>query len=122
MKRLTTTLLIVLAASVPAAAFGASDHVISGAGSASCGKYLEDRASGSQLVKALYWSWLQGFLSGANIHAAVYDEELMVAIPDSETLLIYVDKHCRDNPLHQVHQAAFALYRELPRLPRLPKQ
>jgi len=82
---------------------------MSGAGTTSCGKYIEHGEESSDL----FVSWAQGFLSGANIAAHVYAKKEMVLLPDSASIKAYLDKFCRDNPLDSPSQGVIFLYREL---------
>lgn len=89
-----------------------SDFAFSGAGASSCGKYLESRAESDKAIDGIYISWLQGFLSGANLERH-RSGKAMVNLPDGESILSYTDKYCRENPLASVIEAAFVLNREL---------
>lgn len=88
-------------------------YPIAGAGASSCGKWLEARAMRSMEVDSTFGSWVQGFLSGMNMQRSLMTKDSWVLLPDMQSILAYVDKHCRDNPLHFVDEASLALYVEL---------
>lgn len=113
MSRVTATLLITFALlSAPAQA--ADDRYgVAGAGAASCGKWIEARKADNQSTNLMLTSWLQGFLSGMNTQRSLLTNQEYLLIPDSPTLLAYVDKACRDNPLSNVYVVAIRLYQEM---------
>ena len=91
--------------------------VIAGPGAASCGLYIEGRAlpsAGSRgSINDMTVLWIQGFLSGMNAYRSVSKHGEMVLLPDAPSLLAYMDKYCRENPLKSVVQGASAMYAEL---------
>jgi hypothetical protein len=90
----------------------ANDKVVTGVGIMSCGKFLEFRASREEMMDMALTSWLQGLLSGMNMQLIVRREPSK-ALPDPETIMAYVEKHCRDKPLSNPMGGALGLYREL---------
>ena len=74
---------------------------IQGAGAVDCGVWLTDRAEGSHNTGI---AWLQGFISSYNLY---HDEDAFGAV-SWQSLVAYVDKFCRDNPLRSVSHAADA--------------
>jgi len=90
---------------------GQDDIVAAGSGVSSCGRYLSGRSENDSMLNSIYGTWLQGFFSGVNVHRRISGKE-MISIPDSESLLFYVEKFCRDNPLRSVYEASIALVRE----------
>lgn len=93
-----------------ASAQASSGQAIAGAGGVSCGKYLEIRAHSSAELDGLFTSWLQGFLSGMNTYRFVATRQEMSQIPDGPSLLAYMDKYCRDNPLKSAYSGAMTLH------------
>ena len=83
---------------------------VAGAGGVQCGDYLGHRKQSKPPLDALYQSWLNGYVSGFN----QFSPNTQVAkIPSPDTLLAYVDKYCRENPLSPVKYAADTLIMEL---------
>jgi hypothetical protein len=81
---------------------------IRGAGNFGCGEYLEDRKKGAtQDPITITWVW--GYLSAYN-HFSTHKS---VDLPDGPTVLAYMDKHCRDNPLSAISGGTLALLGEL---------
>ena len=89
-------------------------QVISGPGANTCGSYLEARSANDSVNNNLLSSWIQGFLSGANVERARVKLK-MNAIPDASSLLAYADKYCRNSPLKSLTQAVIQLDGELER-------
>jgi hypothetical protein len=87
--------------------------VLIGVGTASCGQYLELRAKHSSYINDSFEGWLGGFASGMN-HARLADTGRLKLLPDGPSMLAYVDKFCRENPLKSVFIGADALFAELP--------
>ena len=80
----------------------------SGAGTTSCGQYLQDRKTDSRFDYQ-YTQWVSGYFSAYNFFSTYPQIERQSA----ETVLAYLDKHCRDNPLHLVIQGVDAMVGEL---------
>jgi hypothetical protein len=102
-------LLILAIAGAPLCALAASDdHVhLMGIGSNSCGKWLEAKDSAS--ARAIYRSWILGFITGANWHAGSTKQ---ASVPDAAASMAYIDRYCANNPLHIVGLAAAALVQD----------
>lgn len=101
---------IALAAlSVSAHAQSSEGYAFSGAGTTSCGNYIEHGEDNA----ALFITWAQGFLSGANMAADVLANKDFVLIPDGASIKAYLDKYCRENPLESPSQGTIFLFREL---------
>lgn len=86
---------------------------VAGPGATSCGKWIEARALQRKEVDAVLTTWIQGFLSGMNTQRLAHSNQEVSLIPDPPTLLAYVDKACRDNPLDQVYLIAIKLYQDM---------
>ncbi|MBL8362953.1 MAG: hypothetical protein JNN18_20870 [Rubrivivax sp.] len=82
---------------------------ISGLGGIGCAEYLEDRRAANKTQDALYGTWAWGYLSGYN-HFSSHKE---VDIPTIPTILAYLDKYCRVNPLEKVVVGAITLIGDL---------
>jgi hypothetical protein len=84
--------------------------VIYGAGSNTCGTYLEDRAK-IPSAGQVYAAWVYGLISGHNLFAAgnqVRREKI-----EEAAIVAYLDKECREEPFSSVVTAAFKLISEL---------
>ena len=76
----------------------------------SCGEWF--RSANSEVARAQYTSWFRGFVSGYNFGSP--DGQVpMGRMPDDQTLYLFIDKYCRDNPLNRFVSAAFKLVEEL---------
>lgn len=76
----------------------------------SCGSWIE--SSREAELRELYLFWMRGFVSGYN--AGSNDRTVpLEAMPNQETLALYIDKHCRENPLSPFFGAAFTLVKEI---------
>ncbi len=83
---------------------------VSGFADMSCGAWISSSNDPSGRIQ--YLAWLRGFISGVNYS----DRQKQIKIeklPSNETLILYVDKYCRDNPLSNFPGAAFKLVEEL---------
>jgi hypothetical protein len=97
----------------PMSASASEEQAIASVGASSCGLWIEARESKEEGLNNFIGSWLQGFLSGMNTQRHFDTRKRMAAIPDSGTLIAYVDKYCRDNPLKTVYQASTRLYDDI---------
>lgn len=76
----------------------------------SCGAWV--KSQNNEAVRAQYLYWFRGFVSGYN-HGSKTKQVAFEAMPNQETLSLYIDKYCRENPLHLFVGAAFDLVKEL---------
>ena len=86
----------------------------------SCGAWV--KSAESDVARAQYRSWFRGFVSGYN-YGNPSRQVAAEKMPNEQTLVLFVDKHCRDNPLNHFDSAAFALVEALrdPPVPQEPK-
>ena len=101
-------LLLLLA--FPALSAAQEKYEISGAGTVSCGKFLENQKS--TILNNMQISWAQGFLSGMNLAGSGSAEE-MVVLPDSESINLYLVNYCNANPLESAAIGTVRLFKEL---------
>jgi hypothetical protein len=82
-----------------------------------CGPYLEARRGGSA-GDDTYLALIRGFWSGYNMatHGPQFRSEI-----DNPTVLAYLDKYCRDNPMAVVYGGAIALVKETGAWPPKPR-
>ena len=100
LKLITFALCLLLA--LPAHAQRAAGII--GAGTVTCGKYVDDRTNAVPAQSFHYFNWMQDQFS-VHPHIAV--------IPNPDTLALYLDKYCRDHPLDTLLMGAFALLSDL---------
>lgn len=86
---------------------GAQGVVVAGEGLVTCGAYLQSRQTGpSPTQDYIYATWVRGYLSGFNMATS---GRPVPTISSPETILAYLDKHCRANPLNTLAQGVVAL-------------
>lgn len=100
------SLLTILNADVSQAS---SRYAIAGIGSTSCGQYLKPPSSTKEISDIIMVTWIQGYLSGTNTQRLINTKTEMKLQPDSESIVAFVDKFCRDNPLKTVYEATISL-------------
>ena len=88
-----------------------------GTGGLSCGKFIESRQQNNIGQQQLFVQWVWGFLSAYNMHgnfASKYHRTPQLRdIPDEQTVLLYLDTHCNQYPLHNVLQGTLSLIKDL---------
>jgi hypothetical protein len=72
----------------------------------SCGKW----ASYDETQRGWYLLWLKGFFTGHNFGNP---GNQIMDLPDDESLGLYFDKYCRDNPLGNITTPTLRLTKEL---------
>lgn len=87
-----------------------SKFAIAGSGSTSCGQYLKPPSTTKAISDLIMVTWIQGYLSGTNTQRLIDNNEKTMKIqPDSESIVAFVDKFCRENPLKSVYEATMML-------------
>ena len=76
----------------------------------SCGEWVRSRQAQDQSAQWQYRSWFRGFVSGFN---EATPQRQVSRFPNDDTVALYVDKFCRENPLLDFPFAATKLVREL---------
>lgn len=105
-------LIVILVLSCPAVVHAQSrNQALSGAGTVSCSSYLAHESDPT--ARVMFISWTQGFLSGMNMADHVTAKEPFVLLPDGDSIMEYLDKYCRDNPLEYPSVGTMHLYKEL---------
>lgn len=102
MRRPTTTALIatLLAASVVApTAHAQRQFTGGGAGNMKCGDYLQARERQQSVDGVVSWTW--GYITAYNQWSTA---PAIDSFPERNTIIAYLDKHCRDNPLDVILQ------------------
>lgn len=82
--------------------------MIYGAGSFSCGKWLENRREQGGWAQVANTTWVAGYVTAAQDHGG-----LNLKTSDTNAMEAFVDKHCRENPLDSILDASRALVRAL---------
>lgn len=99
----------------PAAAAQATDTIaIWGIGQISCGRFVQERERGAGAYgpfDATFRQWLLGFLTALNWSDPERPD--LLAGTDAEGAMLWVENHCRSQPLDTFFDAALALRREL---------
>lgn len=115
MRKLTAAVAVLLAATSISAISGNDSEIqffSSGAGTHSCGDYLENRQSDKGSYKGPaaghYYSWVLGYVSGMNTYS---NKKLTDPLPLNSTIA-YLDKYCQDHPLKPVINGASCLFLE----------
>jgi hypothetical protein len=68
--------------------------------------------AGNVMGRVQYHSWFRGFVSGYNFGNP--DNQVPLnAMPNEQTLYLYVDKYCRENALNPFISAAFRVVEDL---------
>jgi len=76
----------------------------------SCGAWV--KSTDVEWGRAQYLSWFRGFVSGYN-YGNPGNQVQLERMPNAETLYLFVDKYCRENPLNPFVSAAFQLVEQL---------
>lgn len=88
-----------------------------GTGQLSCGKFVEYRNQNNEGQLDIIVQWIWGFLSAYNYRGyfgTSYQGRLpQIDLPDSPTVLLYLETHCRKHPTNSVLDATFGLVKEL---------
>ena len=83
---------------------------IAGFDDMSCGAWVASERN--PVARAHYLTWFRGFISGHNF--ANPDHQIPSSqIPSPETITLYVDRHCEQDPLSDVAMAVFNLVGQL---------
>ena len=112
MKKLATVL-IVLGLMLPSFGEAQGTSKLKGVVAGSCGEWVEWREDKS--FDILIKSSVVGFMVGMNVMRALATKGNSegVNIPDATTIVLYVDKYCRENPLVTVAVGLTSLWVEL---------
>jgi len=84
--------------------------VMTGAGSTSCGQYLEFKQEGEMFGNA-YFSWAQGFMSAVNLN--FLSEGNTTDLSDIAGQEKWLENYCNENPLETYSAAVVRLWNVL---------
>lgn len=76
----------------------------------SCGAWI--KSAGDTEGRAQYQSWFRGFVSGYNF-GNTENQAHFGRMPNEQTLYLFIDEYCRENPLNPFVSAAFKLVEEI---------
>jgi hypothetical protein len=85
------------------------EFAIGGPGAFPCTKYL----SASPSDDALFISWVQGFLSGANSYRYLSQRKELLLLPESEEITASVSVFCKKNQTKSVYHASMNLWQSI---------
>ena len=88
-----------------------------GTGGLSCGQFVEAKDANHKEQLDLYVQWVWGFLSAYQTHGS-FDTvwrrvEHIKSLPDSPTVILFLDTYCHKYPTDDVKDATFGLLKEL---------
>ena len=91
---------------------------IIGAGNTSCGAYVtsyEKDIGGRPMSTMFDVTWTQGFLTGMNAYKSTANngKASLVALPDSDSIRVYLYKYCRENPTNAIIYGGAQLFWKL---------
>jgi hypothetical protein len=75
----------------------------------SCGAWV--KSANNTSARAQYDSWFRGFVSGYNFGNP--KNQVRGRLPNDQTLFLFIDQYCRENPLNPFVSAAFKLVETL---------
>lgn len=91
-----------------------------GTGTLSCGEFIKYKEEGNSGQLDLFAQWSWGFMSAYSMRDHFVPQWRGISktgdidnIPDSPTVLLFLEKHCRERPLDNVLAATIALTRAL---------
>lgn len=77
----------------------------------SCGSYIKDRQARNQTGIAISRAWIEGYVSSYNIHTpATFN---ILGRTDIESVMLWLDNWCTNNPLKKLGNAMEVLMLEL---------
>ncbi len=90
---------------------------IIGTGQFSCGQFIEYRKVNNTQQLEMIVQWVWGFLSAYNARGNFNSQWHRVShirnLPDSPTVLLYIETYCQKYPIDTVTDSTFALIKEL---------
>jgi len=97
------------------AAFAEVNGNFTALGPKSCGVYVKNRQADpnthdTAVVNLAITGWIAGWITSVNY---LTPGKVHFFDTDQESIFLYIDKYCRDNPLKNMHQALIALFYDL---------
>jgi len=90
--------------------------MVIGAGTFSCGKFMEYQKENNKVQQHLTVQWVWGFLIAYNFRSnfnSEYQQTSQIIIPDKPTVLLYMETYCQKNPIKKVLDGTFSLINTL---------
>lgn len=91
-----------------------------GTGTLSCGEFIKQKEANNSTQMDLFVQWSWGFMSAYAMRdnftvrwKGPSKTGNLTTMPDSSTVLLFLEKHCRENPLDNVLSATVALTKAL---------
>ena len=104
MQKIVVYLLLLLAST--STSYAQEAWTGNGIGMQGCGQYIENRRTPNQRYDNEMAEWFYGFLTGRNYYSS--SPQIKRSI-EASTVLAYLDKYCRENPLASVGAGALEL-------------
>ncbi len=84
-------------------------YTIKGAGTISCGRYIDDKRNSPGLEHVANMHWVQGFITGVNYSSTKnYGSGI-----DMIAMAQYLENYCQDHPLNNLAEASEKLLNAL---------
>ncbi|WP_200243037.1 hypothetical protein [Thiohalocapsa halophila] len=84
-------------------------YQVQGAGTISCGRYIEEKRNSPRLEHLANMHWVQGFVTGVNYA----ESNNLGAGIDMNAMAQYLENYCLKNPLNDLADASTELVRAL---------
>ena len=104
----------VILAAVAAGPAWCAENIERGAGAGSCAAFAEAYAANPVTAEAVYFSWAQGFMTGANIAAASASHRYSDLGGVAKDQQARIRAFCAAHPAGPYAEAVFDLYKSLP--------
>lgn len=88
--------------------FAQSNETVTVVGGKSCGNWVKYRADSDTFAKTVVQNWIMGYLSGA----AMNKGSDFLSKLDGDSVFLWYDQYCQNNPLNSLAQASEQLIRE----------
>ena len=106
MNKLATLTIAVLTTMAATPSF--SNPSVMGAGTVSCGRFLEMGDTNNVEMTSFTVSWVLGYLGGVDVMMSVNARPNLRAV-DSQSVQAFITKSCRDKPLQTLAEASASL-------------
>jgi hypothetical protein len=87
-----------------------------GTGTLNCGTFIQYKEAGNREQLDLFVQWVWGFMSAYTFRSHFVKKwegpaqnGNIAELPESPTVLLYLEKHCRERPLDKIVDATIAL-------------
>ena len=97
MKRLSLIVLVLSFAFTTSVMAVDNDDYYTTVGAISCGNWSKSRGGAQDLVRAVCYNWIFGYLTAFNKKTP--DVYSILGSTDNESVYLWMDKYCHENPL-----------------------